>query len=185
MVVRHHFGGASRPGCRTVRGRWPVREYTQTRREPGQVVVLVVSGLFVVAAVLDAGPGSLDNLVHLCFGLLGFALSRDPAKARGFLIGGGVAYLLFWQFGTVVDPSLVPFHTTNAGIHLALVASMIGLAVLGRTESGDAPEYAPEYTYVGDIARPRPTRNRPPGRDDRRSTRLTPERRPGALAYRN
>lgn len=161
-----------------------MREYTRTRREPGQVVVLVVSGLFVVAAVLDAGPGALDNVVHLCFGLVGFALSRDPGSARGFLIGGGVAYLLFWQFGTVVDPSLVPFHTTNAGIHLALVASMIGLAVLGRTDAEPAVEYAAEHTYVGDVARPRHTRNRPPGRDDRRSTRLTPERRPGALVYR-
>jgi hypothetical protein len=147
-------------------------------------VALVVSGLFVVAAVLDGGPGSLDNLVHLGFGLVGFALSRDPAKARGFLITGGVAYFLFWQFGTVLDPSLVPFHTNSAGIHLALVASMIGLAVLGRTESAPAVEL-PEYTYSGDVARPRPTRNRPPGRDDRRSTRLAAERRPGALVYRS
>lgn len=162
-----------------------MREYTQTRREPGQVVALVVAGLFVVAAVLDAGPGSLDNLVHLCFGLLGFAMSRDPRSARAFLIGGGVVYLLFWQFGTVLDSSLVPFHTTNAGIHLALVASMIGLAVLGRKDPEPAVEYAAEYTYVGDIARPRPTRNRPPGRDDRRSTRMVPERRPGALVYRS
>ena len=161
-----------------------MREYAQKRREPGQVVVLVVSGLFVVASVLDSGPGSLDNLVHLCFGLLGFALSRNPGSARMFLIGGGVAYFLFWQFGTVLDPSLVPFHTTNAGIHLALVASMIGLAVLGRSEPRQAREYAAEYTYVGDVARPRPTRNRPPGRDDRRSTRLAPERRSGVLVYR-
>lgn len=142
-----------------------------------------MSGLFVVAAVLDAGPGALDNIVNVCFGLVGFALSRDSRSARGFLIGGAVAYFLFWQFGTVVDPSLVPFHTTNPGIHLALVASMIGIAVIGRGEPRQEAEYA-EYTYVGDLARPRQTRNRPPGRDDRRTSRLVVERRPGVLAYR-
>ncbi len=149
-------------------------------------MALVVAGLFVVAAVLDAGPGVLDNLVHLCFGLVGFAMSRDPRTARAFLIGGGVAYFLFWQFGTVVDPSLVPFHTNNAGIHLALVASMIGLAVLGGRDPEPADDHTwDDYTYIGDLSRPRPTRNRPPGRDDRRSTRMAAApRRPGVLAYR-
>jgi Domain of unknown function (DUF4383) len=150
------------------------REYSEARREPVQVVSVVVAGLFVLAAVLDAAPGTLDNLVHLAFGLVGFALSRDPRLARGFLIGGGVAYFLFWQFGTVVDPTLVPFHTTNAAIHLSLVASMIGLAVLGRA-APTAVEYVWETPEVAfDVARPRYTRNRPPGRDDRRSSRVRP-----------
>lgn len=163
-----------------------MKEYTQARREPGQVVTLVVAALFVMAAVLDAGHGTLDNLVHLSFGLLGFALSRDPRSAQGFLIGGGVVYVLFWQFGTVLDSSLVPFHTTNPGIHVALVASMIGLAVLGRRETAPADEYTwDEYPYVGDLARPRPTRNRPPGRDDRRSSRMAgAPRRPGVVVSR-
>ncbi|TDV43565.1 DUF4383 domain-containing protein [Actinophytocola oryzae] len=157
-----------------------MREYTEARREPGQVVTLVVAGLFALAAILDVGPGVLDNLVHLGFALVGFGLSRDPNSARGFLIGGGVAYFLFWQFGSVLDPSLVPLHSTNAGLHVALVASMIGLAVLARAPR--PVEYVldePEVEY--DIARPRQTRSRPPGRDDRRSSRG----RQVVLAYRS
>jgi hypothetical protein len=158
-----------------------LREYKPARREPGQVVALVVAGLFVVAAVVDASPGVWDNVVHLAFGLSGLALSRRPRAARGFLIWGGVAYFLFWQFGTVVDPSLVPFHSTNAGVHVALVASMIGLAVLGSRDRTPQARARVEYTWdtpVGDVGR-RPTSTRPPGRTDRRATR-----RPVALAHR-
>jgi hypothetical protein len=166
-----------------------VREYTLARREPGQIVSLVLAGLFVLAAVLDTGAGTLDNAVHLAFGLVGFGMSRRPRAARAFLIGGGVAYLLFWQFGTVVDASLVPFHIHDAFVHLSLVASMIGLAVLS---GGDRAEDPAEFEYVWetpelepDVARPRHTRNRPPGRDDRRSTRLAAVgRRPVVLTYR-
>ncbi|HEX6355812.1 DUF4383 domain-containing protein [Actinophytocola sp.] len=145
-----------------------MREYTRARREPGQVVTLVVAGLFVLGAVLDVGPGTLDNVVHLGFGLVGFTLSRGPRAARAFLIGGGVVYFLLWQFGTVIDPALVPFHSANVGIHLSLVASMIGLAVLSGERE---PAEEPRYEYVRDtpeLARPRPRRTRPPGRDDRR-----------------
>jgi hypothetical protein len=163
-----------------------MREYTRARREPAQAVTLVVAGLFVLAAVLDTVPGALDNAVHLAFGLVGFALSRGPRSARAFLIGGGVTYFLFWQFGSVIDPTLVPFHTTNAAVHLSLVASMIGLAVLSGGDRAPAPaiEYvwdAPDVDGM-DLARHR----QPPGRDDRRTTRMAAAgRRPVALAYRS
>ncbi|GAB1516655.1 DUF4383 domain-containing protein [Actinophytocola sp. KF-1] len=151
-----------------------MREYERTRQEPGQVATFVVAGLFVLAAVLDAGVGVLDNIVHLAFGLAGFALSRDRRGAQVFLIGGGVAYFLLWQFGAVVDPTLVPFHTANVGVHLSIVASMIGIAVL----SGGAPDEvpartAPEVVYRDGVDHGRrPVRSRPPTRDDQRTPRM-------------
>ncbi len=152
-----------------------MRDYQRTRQEPGQVATFVVAGLFVLAAVLDAGVGVLDNVVHLAFGLSGFALSRDRRGAQVFLIGGGVVYFLLWQFGAVVDPTLVPFHTANVGVHLSIVASMIGIAVL----SGGAPDEAPvrvaqETTYHRDDVDyvRRPVRSRPPTRDDQRTPRV-------------
>jgi hypothetical protein len=160
-----------------------LREYVRDGRAPGQVATLVVSGLFVVAAVLDASSGTLDNVVHLAFGLVGIGLSRDRRASRGFLIGGGVAYVLLWQFGSVIDPALVPFHTANVGIHLALVASMIGLAVLDGGDRDTDEATAPEFEYVRESAEPaapRPTRNRPPGRDDRRVPRAAVTARPYA-----
>ena len=140
------------------------------RREPARVVAVVVAALFMMAAVLDMGPGLLDNLVPLGFGVVGLAMNRGPRGARTFLIAGGVAYFLLWQFGAVIDPSLVPFHTDNVGVHLSLVASMIGLAVLS---GGHAPATVVPETAFRDVpacfVRRRQALNRPPGRDDRNS----------------
>ncbi|MFC4857702.1 DUF4383 domain-containing protein [Actinophytocola glycyrrhizae] len=153
-----------------------MREFERARLEPGQIATLVVAGLFVLAAVLDVAAGVLDNVVHLVFGLAGFALSRDRRGAQTFLIGGGVVYFLLWQFGSVVDPALAPFHTANMVVHLSLVASMIGIAVLsGGGQDHAVPAGLPEAGYfrgASDYYR-RPVRNRPPGRDDQRCPRVT------------
>lgn len=151
-------------------------EYARARWAPGQVVTLVVAGLFVSAAALD-GTGAVDILVHLGFGLAGVVLSRTPRTAQAFLIGGGVTYVLLWQFGTLFEPAFVPLHTTNAVVHLALFASMIGLAVLSGEVSEDsrAEEAAAAYRLDETAqARPRTTRNRPPGRADRPAPRRGP-----------
>jgi hypothetical protein len=157
-------------------------EYAQARREPGQVVAVVVAALFVLAGVIGVGPGVLDNLVHLGFGLTGLVMSRGPRGARAFLIFGGVVYFILWQYGTVIDPSLEPFHTSNMGVHLSLVASMIGLAVLSGGRRPVPVTASVEVEVVPDapaeFVRTRPTRNRPPGRDDRRTPRMAAGGRP-------
>jgi hypothetical protein len=154
-----------------------MREFGRARNQPGQVATFVVATLFVLAAVFDVGAGLLDNVVHLAFGIAGFSLSRDRRGAQAYLIGGGVVYFLLWQFGAVVDATLVPFHTANVGVHLSIVASMIGIAVL----SGDRRDVVvvrsvPEVAFLREervLARLRPARNRPRGRDDQRCPRGT------------
>jgi hypothetical protein len=143
------------------------------RREPGQLAAMLVATLFVLAGVLDVGPGLMDNLVHLGFGITGLALSNGPRGAHAYLIGGGVAYVLLWQFGSVADPSIVPFHTDDVAVHLSLVVSMIGLAMLS---GGRAPTHKPALTEVDFVpaaparfVRLRPVPSRPPGRADRRT----------------
>lgn len=153
-----------------------MREFERTRHQPGQVATFVVAGLFVLAAVLDVGAGVLDNVLHLAFGVAGFSLSRSRRGAQAFLIGGGVVYFLLWQFGAVVDATLVPFHTANVGVHLSIVASMIGIAVLSGGGHAEARSMAvSEVVFLRaepGFTRLRPVRNRPPGRDDQRAPRV-------------
>jgi hypothetical protein len=133
---------------------------------------MLVAGLFVLAGVFDVGPGVLDNLVQLGFGVAGLAASHRPRGAHAYLIGGGVAYVLLWQFGTVVDPGIVPLHTDNVVVHVSLVVSMIGLAMLS---SGRTPVQAAQLVQVephvapARYVRSRVVPSRPPGRGDRRT----------------
>lgn len=155
------------------------------RREPGQVAAVLFAVLFVLAGVLDVGPGLLDNLVHLGFGLAGLALAGNPRGAHAYLIGGGMVYVLLWQFGTVSDPSIVPFHTDSVTVHMALVGSMIGLAMLSggrapapRSVTADIEYHVAPARYV----RLRAVPSRPPGRNDRRKpARVTDVPRPLAV----
>lgn len=140
------------------------------RRESGQLAAMLVASLFVLAGVLDVGPGMVDNIVHLSFGVIGFALASTSRGAHAYLIGGGVAYVLLWQFGSVADPGIVPFHTDNVVVHISLVLSMIGMAMLsgGRKPADgtlDVEYHVAPVRYV----RLRSVPSRPPGRRDRRT----------------
>jgi uncharacterized protein DUF4383 len=145
------------------------------RREPGQVAAMLVAALFVLAGVLDAGPGLLDNLVHLGFGVAGLALAASPRGAHGYLIGGGVVYVLLWQFGAAADPGIVPFHTDNVAVHVALVLSMIGMAMLtgGRRQTPQLMHDVEYHVVPTRYVRRRVVPSRPPGRGDRRTPKQT------------
>src|SRR5215217_6270641 len=45
----------------------------------------------------------LHNIVHLAFGVAGIVLSRTFNNARGYLIGGGLIYLVLFIYGLVID----------------------------------------------------------------------------------
>jgi hypothetical protein len=79
----------------------------------------------------------LHNLVHVAFGVAGLLLARSFAGARGFLIGGGVVYLVLWLYGLLIDAdsdaNFVPLNDADNWLHLFLAAGMIGLGLaLGR-----------------------------------------------------
>ena len=83
-------------------------------------------GLFAVSV--------LHNVVHLLFGVAGLVLARTPAGARGFLIWGGVTYLVLFLYGLLIDEAgpanFVPVNAADNVLHLLLGAGMIGLGVI-------------------------------------------------------
>ncbi|WP_156753574.1 DUF4383 domain-containing protein [Actinokineospora pegani] len=95
-------------------------------------------GLFAVSV--------LHNLVHLVFGLAGFALARTANGARGYLIGGGAVYLALCVYGLLIDKggaaNFLPLNSADDWLHLGLGAGMIalGLALLPRERDLIAPQ---------------------------------------------
>jgi uncharacterized protein DUF4383 len=133
---------------------------SSTTRTPGQTIAAVVAAVFLLVGIAGFIPGLttnydqltfaghnsmamllglfmvsiLHNIVHLLFGVAGFAMARTPAGARQFLIGGGVVYLVLWLYGLVIDQgsgaNFVPVNTADNWLHFGLGVGMIALGVL-------------------------------------------------------
>lgn len=75
----------------------------------------------------------LHNLVHLAFGVVGIVASRRSALARAFLVYGGVAYLVLWIYGLVIDKTssanFVPLDRADDWLHFLLGVAMVGLGL--------------------------------------------------------
>ncbi|OIH85045.1 hypothetical protein BLJ79_07545 [Arthrobacter sp. UCD-GKA] len=137
--------------------------HTTTHRSLVQYVALAVGAVFLLVGVLGFIPGItsntehlgmaghhsssmllgifqvsvLHNVVHLLFGVLGVMLWRNPAKAKAFLVVGGIFYLVLGFYGVFIDQSstanFVPVNTADNVLHFALGVGMAGLGlVLGR-----------------------------------------------------
>jgi hypothetical protein len=124
-----------------------------------QTAALAVAAVFVLVGVLGFIPGItsdydalsfaghhseakllgifqvsiLHNIVHLLFGLAGFALARTVSGARMYLIGGGAIYLVLWLYGLIVgqdsSANFVPVNPADDWLHLVLGLGMIGLGL--------------------------------------------------------
>ncbi|WP_092527558.1 DUF4383 domain-containing protein [Amycolatopsis arida] len=136
---------------------------------PVRAAAMVVAAVFLVVGILGFIPGVttnydsmqfwshdstamllgvfqvsiLHNLVHLAFGVVGFAMAMRPGGARAFLIGGGIIYLLLWIYGLVIDldsqANFVPLNNADNWLHLGLGAGMVLLGLLptgARAETG-------------------------------------------------
>ncbi len=79
----------------------------------------------------------LHNVVHLAFGIAGFAMARTYALSRAYFLGGGLVYLALWVYGLLVDhrssANFVPFNGADNWLHLGLGVLMI---LLGLTLAG-------------------------------------------------
>ena len=125
-----------------------------------QTAALAVAAVFVLVGILGFIPGIttdyssmsfagheseakllgvfqvsiLHNIVHLLFGLAGFALARTVSGARNYLIGGGAIYLVLWLYGLVVGQdsaaNFIPVNTADDWLHLILGLGMIALGFL-------------------------------------------------------
>ena len=77
---------------------------------------------------------TLHNVVHLLFGVAGMVLARTRSAARGFLVGGGVVYLVLSLYGSVVDQqsqaNVVPLNTADNWLHLVLGIGTIALGIV-------------------------------------------------------
>ncbi|RSM86403.1 DUF4383 domain-containing protein [Kibdelosporangium aridum] len=84
----------------------------------------------------------LHNVVHLAFGVAGAALARTVRGARGFLLGGGIVYLLLWIYGLMIDKAgsanFLPLNTADDWLHFGLGIGMIVLSLAMRTRLGRA-----------------------------------------------
>jgi hypothetical protein len=76
----------------------------------------------------------LHNIVHLLFGLVGFALARTWNGARSYLIGSGVIYLVLALYGALIDKNskanFVPIDKADNWLHLLLGLGMLALGLL-------------------------------------------------------
>lgn len=135
-------------------------ETDRSATSPVRMAAYVVSAVFLLVGVLGFIPGIttqydqmefwsadsealllgiflvsvLHNLVHLAFGIVGFAMASRPGGAKAFLIGGGLVYLALWIYGLVIDMSsdanFVPLNDADNWLHLGLAIAMVLLGLL-------------------------------------------------------
>ncbi|MEU7898920.1 DUF4383 domain-containing protein [Nonomuraea sp. NPDC049152] len=131
-----------------------------TAGSPVQLAALVVGAVFLLVGILGFVPGItthyddlglaghqsgamllgvfqvsvLHNVVHLLFGVAGLLLARSWAGARGYLIVGGVVYLLLWLYGLLIGhesaANFVPVNMADNWLHLFLGIAMIAMGYL-------------------------------------------------------
>lgn len=85
----------------------------------------------------------VHNLVHLGFGAAGLALAGTFARARAYLIGGGLIFLGLWVYGLLIDLSgprnILPLNDADNWLHLAIgvVMTLLGVTLAGtKTPTG-------------------------------------------------
>ncbi len=129
------------------------------KRSSAQTFALLVASVFLLVGILGFIPGIvtahdskfigqdgdsellglfqinfLHNLVHLAFGVIGFAMAKRVDSARTYLIGGGVVYLVVFLYGLLIDfgsdANIINLNAADNVLHLLLGLGMIGLGLI-------------------------------------------------------
>jgi hypothetical protein len=127
-------------------------------RQPVQLAALLIGAVFLLVGVAGFIPGLtthysqlgwanedgaqliglfgvnvVHNLLHMALGVAGLALSRTPAIARTYLLGGGAAYLVLFIYGLAIDRgtqwNFAALNTADNWLHFVLALAMLGLGV--------------------------------------------------------
>jgi hypothetical protein len=114
-----------------------MREFT------GRLAVAAIAAVFVLAGVLGLAAGSGSGVVHLVFGVVGFAVVGSARGTRRFLIGGGVLYVL-WHLVISTETTSLSL-SANDWLNLWFAGSMIALACLLEDRSQVAVERTDQH----------------------------------------
>ncbi|WP_233716340.1 DUF4383 domain-containing protein [Mycolicibacterium vinylchloridicum] len=116
-----------------------------------QGAAVIVAAAFSLLAIAGVIPGLttrselfgvfevsvLHNVAHLAFGVAGFLLATTFARARAYLIGGGLIYLGLWVYGLFFDPSgvrnILPLNNADNWLHFSIgvVMTLLGVTLAG------------------------------------------------------
>jgi hypothetical protein len=116
-----------------------------------QGAALFVAAAFLIIAIAGFIPGltsraelfgvfevsMLHNLLHLAFGVIGLLLARTFARARAYLIGGGLIYLGLWVYGLLVGTdgprNILPLNNADTWLHFSIgvVMTVLGITLAG------------------------------------------------------
>ena len=81
----------------------------------------------------------LHNLVHLLFGIIGFAMAKRADSARTYLIGGGIVYLVVFLYGLVIDfgsdANIINLNAADNVLHVLLGVGMLALGMISSKET--------------------------------------------------
>jgi Domain of unknown function (DUF4383) len=79
----------------------------------------------------------LHNLIHIGLGLAGLVLARTFARARLYLLGGGLICLGLWLYGLLIDPhsaaNVLSLNNADNWLHFGFGVAMV---ILGLTLAG-------------------------------------------------
>jgi hypothetical protein len=136
-------------------------------RTPAQLYALTFGAILLIVGILgfiadsSFGTGSdvngsdfiifevngWHNIVHILSGLIGLAVFRNAAAARGYALGFGAVYLVVTIWGFITGDQvlwLIPVDTADNILHLLIAATGLAAGLTSR-----------DTTYASGVNRPR------------------------------